>query len=466
MNPTRRAGAPRTARLLRSAVWRAALCSWPRPPTRRRRPGPSSATLKDATGGRRAGSRRHRDHQGTQFFATDLHRSHRPVPRCRCCRRRLQARGHADGLQDLLADRHRHRGRPQRACRRDHRGRAASRRSSPSWRTRRSSTRRSSSLSRTVGQNEVLNLPLVNRDLYQLLSITGGVSSNDALELAGRAGAAHDHQRLRAAAQVGSVNFQLDGGNNTAGLRGTGNPAPNPEAIQEFRVITNSYAAEYGRYQARHRRRRHQVRHQPVPRRRVTSSSATRSLNAPRWAPPGVAVGEGPARPQPVRRGRRRPIAEGQDVLLRELLGPAPGGDVLPQHRGGADRARARRRLLAVGASSRAIRSRASPFPGGIIPSARFDRAALADPEPATSRCRTCRTTSSRSAAPTRSSTDEATLQARPPPRPQSHALAVSYFYQTGTDTQPLTANGNIPWVDRDFSWTQHNLNLARHLDA
>ena len=34
----------------------------------------------------------------------------------------------------------------------------------------------SSSLSRTVGQNEVLNLPLVNRDLYSLLSITGGVT--------------------------------------------------------------------------------------------------------------------------------------------------------------------------------------------------------------------------------------------------------------------------------------------------
>src|SRR5262245_45591215 len=37
----------------------------------------------------------------------------------------------------------------------------------------------SSSLSRTVGQNEVLNLPLVNRDLYSLLSLTGGVSSNE-----------------------------------------------------------------------------------------------------------------------------------------------------------------------------------------------------------------------------------------------------------------------------------------------
>src|SRR5687768_2054092 len=29
-----------------------------------------------------------------------------------------------------------------------------------------------------------------------------------------------------------------------------GNPAPNPEAVQEFRVITNNFAAEYGRYPA------------------------------------------------------------------------------------------------------------------------------------------------------------------------------------------------------------------------
>ena len=44
----------------------------------------------------------------------------------------------------------------------------------------------------------------------------------------------------------------------------------------------------------------------------------------------------------------------------------------------------------------------------------------------------------------------------------------MSYFYQTGTDTQPLSGTaqsqsggGNIPWVDRDFKWNQHNINLA-----
>ena len=143
-----------------------------------------------------------------------------------------------------------------------------------------------SSLSRTVGQNEVLNLPLVNRDLYSLLSLTGGVTSN---ENSNSLGGPEQLTTINGSqsAQIGTVNFQLDGGNNTAGLRGTGNPAPNPEAIQEFRVITNSYAAEYGRY--------------PAGVVDVVTKSGTNqfhgaafeffrneNLNAKRWAPPGT----------------------------------------------------------------------------------------------------------------------------------------------------------------------------------
>jgi hypothetical protein len=37
----------------------------------------------------------------------------------------------------------------------------------------------------------------------------------------------------------------------------------------------------------------------------------------------------------------------------------------------------------------------------------------------------------------------------------------LSYFYQKGTDMQPLGSGGNIPWVDRDFAWSQHNLNFS-----
>ena len=148
------------------------------------------------------------------------------------------------------------------------------------------------SLSRTVSQNEVLNLPLVNRDLYSLLSITGGVTSNDTSNSLGgpeQTTTINGSQK----AQIGTVNFQLDGGNNTAGLRGTGNPAPNPEAIQEFRVITSSYAAEYGRY--------------PAGVVDVVTKSGTNqyhgaafeffrneALNAKRWAPPGTTATKDP----------------------------------------------------------------------------------------------------------------------------------------------------------------------------
>jgi hypothetical protein len=144
----------------------------------------------------------------------------------------------------------------------------------------------SASLSRTVGQNEVLNLPLVNRDLYALLSLTGGVTSN---ENQNSLGGPEQLTTINGSgrAQMGTVNFQLDGGNNTAGLRGTGNPAPNPEAVQEFRVLTNGYSAEYGRYSAG-----------VVD---VVTKSGTndfhgaafeffrnQNLNSPRWAPPGT----------------------------------------------------------------------------------------------------------------------------------------------------------------------------------
>jgi len=47
---------------------------------------------------------------------------------------------------------------------------------------------------------------------------------------------------------AGSVNYFLDGGTNMTGLRNTGNIAPNPDAVEEFRVVTNSYSAEYGRF--------------------------------------------------------------------------------------------------------------------------------------------------------------------------------------------------------------------------
>ena len=48
-------------------------------------------------------------------------------------------------------------------------------------------------------------------------------------------------------AGVPTVSYYLDGGINMTGLRNYGNPLPNPDALQEFRVEANNFGAEYGR---------------------------------------------------------------------------------------------------------------------------------------------------------------------------------------------------------------------------
>ena len=104
-------------------------------------------------------------------------------------------------------------------------------------------------LGRTIENAEITNLPLVNRNVYSLLDITPGVERNDNSIVLG-----YPEQRTLinggTDGGAGSVNYFLDGGPNMAGLRNTGNATPNPDAVEEFRVQTNSYNAEYGRFAA------------------------------------------------------------------------------------------------------------------------------------------------------------------------------------------------------------------------
>ena len=317
-----------------------------------------------------------------------------------------------------------------------------------------------SSISRTVGQNEVLNLPLVNRDLYSLLSITGGVTSN---ENSNSLGGPEQLTTINGSqkAQVGSVNFQLDGGNNTAGLRGTGNPAPNPEAVQEFRVITNNYAAEYGRY--------------PAGVIDVVTKSGTNqlhgavfaffrdeNLNAKRWAPPGT--------------------ASTRDPLDRNQYGAAVGGPIdrdktfyfvsysgLRQeetfYRNTAIVPTALERAGDFSLSALKPRDPVTglAFPGNLIPADRMDPAARTIQDRYVPMANLPNNFFEIS-APDPLETDEMTLKLDHHFAP-SRSLAASYFFLKGTDTQPMSnatvGSGPIPWVDRDFTWTQHNLNLA-----
>lgn len=312
----------------------------------------------------------------------------------------------------------------------------------------------SATLARTVGQNEVLNLPLVNRDLYALLSITGGVTANSSQNALG---GPEQNTTINGSgnAQMGTVNFQLDGGNNTAGLRGTGNPAPNPEAVQEFRVLTNGYSAEYGRYSAG-----------VVD---IVTKSGTNifhgaifdffrneSLNSARWAPPGV--------------------TGTKDPLDRKQFGGAVGGPIkrnktffFVSYSGLRQEETYYRNTAVVPTaaeragdfSASAIKPRdpvtGVAFPGNIIPGNRFDVAAKTIQDrfvPMSNLPNNFYEVR----APDPIRTNEGTLKVDHQ-LSTSQSLAFSYFQLRGVDTQPLTGTGNIPWVDRDFEWTQHNVN-------
>src|SRR5580698_1696183 len=110
-----------------------------------------------------------------------------------------------------------------------------------------------SELGRTVENQELGNLPLINRNAYELLELTPGVQNssfsagqpNPVITLG------YPEQRTFINGGVdggaGSVSYYLDGGINMTGLRNTGNILPNPDAIQEYRVETNNYDAEYGK---------------------------------------------------------------------------------------------------------------------------------------------------------------------------------------------------------------------------
>ena len=110
-------------------------------------------------------------------------------------------------------------------------------------------------LGRIVQGEEIVGLPLVNRNAYSELSLTPGVMANSASQNTNPTGTPNFIIGLPSTAvQInGSIDggnpevaFYLDGGNNITGIRNYGNQLPNPDALQEFRVETANFAAQYG----------------------------------------------------------------------------------------------------------------------------------------------------------------------------------------------------------------------------
>jgi hypothetical protein len=98
-------------------------------------------------------------------------------------------------------------------------------------------------LGQTVDTRRVQDLPLDGRNVYDLLTLMPGVA-NVSTTITGTNNSNDfnvDGQRVR------NNNFYLDGAFNNTLYRNDGNQAPNPDAVEEFHLITSNFDAEFGR---------------------------------------------------------------------------------------------------------------------------------------------------------------------------------------------------------------------------
>ena len=114
-------------------------------------------------------------------------------------------------------------------------------------------------MGRTIEPDEILGLPFVNRNIYSEVSLTPGVMANNNSSTANPTGTPTtatglyiEDVQINGSIDGGSagVAFYLDGGNNITEMRNYGNPSPNPDAVEEFRVETSAFGAQYGQFSA------------------------------------------------------------------------------------------------------------------------------------------------------------------------------------------------------------------------
>ncbi len=114
-------------------------------------------------------------------------------------------------------------------------------------------------LGRTIEPAEIVGLPLVNRNAYAELSLTPGVMANSMSQQSNPNGTPNfviglpsTDVQVNGSIDGGNpeVSFYLDGGLNINGIRNYGNQLPNPDALEEFRVETSDFSAQYGHMSA------------------------------------------------------------------------------------------------------------------------------------------------------------------------------------------------------------------------
>jgi len=96
-------------------------------------------------------------------------------------------------------------------------------------------------IANSVTANQIVSLPLNGRNVMSLATLMPGVVPNTQYSTAG--GTAFSV----AGARPDSVTFMLDGGNNNNLLNNGLVLNPNPDAVEEFKILTSNFAPEFGR---------------------------------------------------------------------------------------------------------------------------------------------------------------------------------------------------------------------------
>jgi Carboxypeptidase regulatory-like domain len=324
-------------------------------------------------------------------------------------------------------------------------------------------------LGRTIENQEVVNLPLVNRNAYELLLLTPGVQNssfnpgqpNPVITLG------YPEQRTFINGGVdggaGSVSYYLDGGINMTGLRNTGNILPNPDAIQEYRVETNNYNAEYGKMSSG-----------VITVLTKTGTNAyhgglfdywrSDALNAAPW---NSVVGTPPLRRQQFGGTFGGPIKKDKTFVfgsyqgLRQLSSFLFTGATLPT---AAEAGGNMAALLPAGgslpsqytcgSSTVICASLLDPVAKKLLTSTVFPNVPTAGAG------------AFQAVAPSPYNTDEFLIKVDQN-LTSNQRLSGSYFYTSGNnEVPPLNAttgqpNGNIPWDVQQFTWRQQNVNVS-----
>ena len=103
-------------------------------------------------------------------------------------------------------------------------------------------------LKNVIDQQRIENLPLNGRNPTQLMQLVAGVQA-DVINSNVTSGTTYPGVTPVSVngGRANTTNYVLDGAQNNDHYSNAPNPMPNPDALQEFSVQTNTFSAEFGR---------------------------------------------------------------------------------------------------------------------------------------------------------------------------------------------------------------------------